>query len=195
MLIPEGVLRLAGSGPETPQCTEWPTVPKNDLMRDVPGMEPERLCSLSVPMDADVCTQEPMNTSAHEWWVHHLLHSLLSTCPWRLLCITWGGHLQPQDTILYKQITDWLLFLLMDTQVVSSLQRQDPQGDACLPLGEPMTVSCCICLVTPSRLARSKWTWVQDAHRCCQRPSKDAHHAFPSLLSIQWMLLLFLKQW
>lgn len=52
-----------------------------------------------------------------------------------------GGHLQPGDTSLYKQITDWLLFLLRDTQVVSSLHRQDPQGDACLLLGEPMTVS------------------------------------------------------
>lgn len=141
-----------------------------------------------------------VHTGAHEHFRSRMVGSPSSTLspfhvPMEIALHHMRGHLQPQDTILYKQITDWLLFLLMDTQVVSSLQRQDPQGDACLPLGEPMTVSCCICLVTPSRLARSKWIWVQDAHRCCQRPSKDVHHAFPSLLSIQWMLLLFLKQW
>lgn len=158
-------------------------------MRDVSGMEPERLCSLCRWMQ--MCAhRSPRALPLCQWWVHHLLHFLLFVCPWRSLCITWGGHLQPGDTSLYKQITDWLLFLLRDTQVVSSLHRQDPQGDACLLLGEPMTVSWCVCLVTPSsKPARSKWTWVQDAHRCCQRPSKEAHHAFPSPVSIQRMLL------
>lgn len=163
-------------------------------MRDVPGMEPERLFSLCRWMQ--MCAhRSPWALPLYEWWVHRLLHSLLSTCPWRLLCITWGGHLQPQDTILYKQITDWLLFLLMDTQVVSSLQRQDPQGDACLPLGEPMTVSCCVCLVTPSRLARSKWTWVQDAHRCCRRSLPKTLIMHSHLSSACHECFFYFKQW
>lgn len=130
-----------------------------------------------MPRDAGVCTQEHRSTGAlalYRWQVHHLLWSILSTCLWRLL----------QDTFLYERIPDWLL-LLMDTQFVASLCRQDLQDDACSQRGEHTAVSWCVCLVTPSsRLARSKWTRVSDAHRCCQRPSKDTHCAFLSPTSV-----------